>query len=64
MPSRKKCSICDKKLRPAQRIMAKCRCDKLVCASCKSDHILVCPVEVDLLPTVEAVESTTLKEKI
>lgn len=53
-----------KKLNPAQRIMAKCRCDKLVCASCKADHIMKCPVVVDMLPTVEAVEATTLKEKI
>jgi hypothetical protein len=49
MPSkRKRCSICEKKLNPAQRIMAKCRCDKLICGSCKADHITQCPVVVDL----------------
>ena len=65
MPSkRKRCSVCAKKLNPAQRIMAKCRCNKLICASCKANHITECPVEVDLLPTVEAVEATTLREKI
>lgn len=43
--------------------MAKCRCDLFICSSCKSDHIAQCTVQVEV-PTVEAVEHTTLKEKI
>lgn len=62
--SKKRCSLCNKKLRPAQCIMARCRCDFLVCAACKSEHIMKCSVRVDMLPAVEALSSSTLKEKI
>ena len=65
MPSkRKRCSICDKKLNPAQRIMAKCRCDMYVCSACKADHITACTAEAPA-PKIEGTASaSTLTEKI